>query len=97
MRALNQIKEFYLEQLQPLPLHEALRWSEKSIPSTYKPWSIAFLLALQVALLGGVSFGACIYFLSLVIGQANWTVAIILGLVYMILQIWLYRRLLTPS
>lgn len=92
--ALNQIKEFYLQQLQPMDVAQALRWNAKSIPPTYKPWSIAFLLALQVALLGGVSFGACIYFLSLVSGLMNWTVPVLLGFGYMIVQVWLYRRLL---
>jgi hypothetical protein len=93
-RTLNQIKDFYLNQLQPLPLHQALRWGSGTIPSPYKPWSIAFLLALQVALLGGVSLGASVYFLSLVMAGPNWTVPILTGLAYIFLQIWLYRFLL---
>ena len=66
VRALNQIKAFYINQLPQVPLQTALRWDTKTIPAPYKPWSIAFLLAGQVALLGGVSLGAAVYFMTLV-------------------------------
>ena len=94
IRALNQIKEFYLGQLPQIGLAEALRWRTNTIPAPYKPWSIAFLLALQVALLGGVSLGASVYFLGLVLANPTWALPIFVGLTYTLLQIWLYKYLL---
>ena len=94
IRALNQIKEFYLGQLPQIGLAEALRWRTNTIPAPYKPWSIAFLLALQVALLGGVSLGASVYFLGLVLANPTWALPIFVGLTYTLFQVWLYTYLL---
>lgn len=92
VRALNQIKDYYVDQFQSANLDSALLWRTDTIPKMYKPWSMAFLLALQVALLGGVSLGAAVYFLGLIAGKTIWIWAIIVGLTYMLVQIWLYRH-----
>ena len=92
--ALNQIKKFYIDQFEHMQLSDAFRWGTKTIPAGYKPWSMAFLMALQVALLGGVSFGASVYFLSLVLANPMWWLSILIGLAYTIVQIRLYRYLL---
>ena len=94
VRALNQIKEFYINQLPQVPLQKALRWGTKTIPASYKPWSIAFLLAGQVALLGGVSLGASVYFMSLVWAAPTWLLPIFCGLLYTLFQLWIYQYLL---
>ncbi|MDX1413369.1 MAG: hypothetical protein R3293_04210 [Candidatus Promineifilaceae bacterium] len=94
IRALNQIKAFYLKQHQDMRLEAAFLWGPRTVPSAYKPWSIAFLLALQVALLGGVSLGAAVYFLSLLLGGAGWTLPVVAGSAYIAVQIGLYRYLL---
>ena len=90
VRALNQIKAFYINQLHQVPLQTALRWDTNTIPAPYKPWSIAFLLAGQVALLGGVSLGAAVYFMTLVWSAPTWLLPILCGLLYTLFQLWLY-------
>ena len=94
IRALNQIKQYYLTQFEQIKLGDALLWGTDTIPPPFKPRSIAFLLALQVALLGGVSFGAAAYFLGLILAGLSWMLPILSGLVYTIFLIGLYRYLL---
>lgn len=94
VRALNQIKKYYIDQFEATNLVDAFRWKTETIPKMYKPWSMAFLLAVQVALLGGVSLGAAVYFMGLLAGETMWLFAVITGLVYMCVQIWFYRYLL---
>lgn len=94
VRALNQIKKYYIDQFEATNLENAFRWKTQTIPNMYKPGSMAFLLALQVALLGGVSLGAAVYFIGLLAGNTVWTLAISTGLIYMFIQIWFYRYLL---
>lgn len=95
VQALDQIKDYYTRQLPALKLEEAFRWKQSNVPSLYKPWSISFLLVLQVAVLGGVSLGAAAYFFGLLAGYHGWLVVVAVGVVYFILQLWLYRRLLS--
>jgi len=94
VRALNQIKKYYIDQFEATNLVDAFRWQTQTIPNMYKPWSMAFLLALQVALLGGVSLGAAVYFMGLLAGNTIWLLAIFVGVIYMCVQIWFYRYLL---
>jgi hypothetical protein len=70
VRAMNEIKAYYQARLPGLRLETALRWRSDTEPKRYKPWSVGFLLALQVALLGGVSAGAAVIFLGL--ARAMW-------------------------
>lgn len=92
--AMNQIKTYYTDHFQATNLADALRWRMQTIPALFKPNSIAFLMALQVALLGAISLGAAIYFLGLVTGSWAWTPAIFLGLLYLGVQLLAYRYLL---
>lgn len=92
--AMNQIKQFYIEHYLDLPLNDALRWQNVNLPALYKPWSIGFLQMLQVAILSGVTFGTAVLFLGFATGQSYWGLAIILGLLFAILQVFLYWRLL---
>ncbi len=93
-RAMNQLKRFFLERAGEIPLKDALRWREETLPKAAKGWSISFLLTLQVALLDGVTLGAAILYLgwnadAFLLG---WAVAG--GLFYALFQIWLFFRLL---
>jgi hypothetical protein len=92
--AMNQIKEFYIERVQQVQLEEAFRWRMNTLPDRFKPWSISSLLAIQVALLGGVTLGAAIVFAGLALSSWWWGSAIPLGLVGAALQIALYWWLL---
>jgi hypothetical protein len=73
---MTQIKDYYIKEAGTRDLSAAFRWQASTIPANYKPWSIGFLMALQVALLVGVSLGATVYFLGLVTASspstANW-------------------------
>ncbi len=53
IKAINDIKTYYQAKLPELELGTALRWKATTVPACYKPWSVGFLLALQVAVLGG--------------------------------------------
>ncbi|MEW6239397.1 MAG: hypothetical protein AB1564_01130, partial [Chloroflexota bacterium] len=68
--AMNQIKEYYAKR-SSLDLMNAFRWRTETIPRQYKPDSISYYTALEVALLSGLTFGACVYFLQLGIPYTN--------------------------
>jgi hypothetical protein len=90
--ALNALKSFYIERFPDAK--KAFRWSADSLPTKYKPWSISFLLALQVALLGGISLGGAVIFFGLITNFLWWGAAIIVGIAYSTFEMFLYRYLL---
>ncbi len=92
--AMSQIKEYYRARLPELKLEQAFLWRKSTAPAHYKPWSISFLLALQVALLSGVSLGASVYYFGLLARYVLWLGALIVGAVYVGVQMGLYARLL---
>lgn len=94
-RAMNQIKEYYVEHLRELDLARALRWRMTTLPRAEKPWSVAYLLALQVASLGGIILGAAVMFLGYGFGQILWGFAIPTGFVFAAVQMAVYHRLLS--
>jgi hypothetical protein len=56
VRAMNTIKDAVITkspELQPF-----FRWRTQTIPKAYKPWSVGFLLALQVSMVSGIALGA---------------------------------------
>ena len=95
--ALNQIKEFYTEQGPQPKLGEAFRWNSGNVPPRFKRWSVSFLLAIQVSLLGSISLGAALIFAGLGFGAWWWIWAIGSGTVYFIFQVILYWRLIRIS
>lgn len=98
--AMNHIKKFYCDHLPEIPLKEAFAWNEGNLPPQYKPWSLSFLLVLQVALLGGASLGAAVLFFG--IGLAGgmrswmWIIALLVAIIYVADMIaaywWLLRN-----
>lgn len=96
--AMNRIKNYYVEHLPEIPLGEAFDWHDGNLPPKFKPWSLSFLLALQVALLGGASFGAAILFFG--IGLAGglrswmWIIALLVAFIYVADVIAVYWWLL---
>jgi hypothetical protein len=96
VKAMNHIKQYYVEHSTIPDLSSAFLWNTQSLPSPTKPWSVASLLMLQVALLGGLAAGAAIIFFGLV-NQVQtwwWTGAAAVGGSFFILQIGLYYVLL---
>lgn len=94
--AMNHIKQFYIEHSQQPDLEQAFLWNAHTLPTASKPWSVASLLMLQVALLGGLSAGAAIIFF----GLANqlqawwWSGASVIGGGFFFIQIGLYYALM---
>ena len=62
MLAMNHMKEFLVKNSDS-DISGAFRWTFQSAPSKFKPNSISFFQALQVAILAGLLFGAFIFFL----------------------------------
>jgi hypothetical protein len=62
VQALNAIKEYYIARHPDLK--QAIKWRSISnfMPARFKLNSVGFLLVLQVALLGGASLGAALFF-----------------------------------
>jgi len=100
-RAMNQIKDFLIKQNKDL--NKAFRWQEKSLPDPYKPKSVAYYLAQQVAMIGAVTFGTMIFYATLAFnnnlqnGSIPIAGAIIGGIIFLIFQMNLYRKELSFS
>jgi hypothetical protein len=69
IEAMNKIKDYYIKENPEIA--SAFKWRIKSIPPTDKPFSIANLMAIEVALLGALTTGASVYFLINFIGNIN--------------------------
>jgi len=69
-QAMNQLKDFYLEHYPEIA--PAFKWRGGSIPPTDKPNSIANLIAMEVALLSGLTAASSAYFLLLAFGMLGW-------------------------
>ena len=92
--AMNQIKDYYRVRFPALMLEQALRWGQSNPPALHKPWSISYFLALQVAVMGGASLGACVYYFGLLAQYSLWLGALLAGGAYVAGQMVLYWRLL---
>ncbi|SRR5581483_810230 len=98
VEAMNQVKNFYIENHPEIA--PAFKWRGKTIPPTDKPYSIANLIAVEVALLGALTTAAAAYFFLFIFGKIvlwGWAailLAFILG--YLILWIW-YKHLLVDD
>ena len=68
--AMNQIKDFFIKHNKEI--EPAFKWRVSTIPPTDKPFSIANLLAAEVALLSAITSAAAVYFLLSVLGDMTW-------------------------
>ena len=94
-RALNHIKQYYADHVTGLDLSRAFLWKNDSLPKKFKLASIAFLLILQVVVLSGVALAAGVYMLCVGLQLVNGLLPAILGgVAFMLVQIWLYWRML---
>ncbi|MBI1794026.1 MAG: hypothetical protein HYR70_07525 [Chloroflexi bacterium] len=98
VQAMNQLKNFYINHHPEI--RPAFKWRGTTIPPTDKPFSIANLIAVEVALLGGLTSAAAFYFALFAIGEIllwGWAL-IILSFVTGVLLQWLwYKRLLVDD
>ena len=97
MLAMNHMKEFLVKNSDS-DISGAFRWTFQSAPAKFKPNSVSFYQALEVAILAGLLFGAFVFFLFLSFGlQSNvltWLIAALMGILFAGSQIYVYRRML---
>lgn len=70
VEAMNQIKDYYIKHHPEI--ETAFKWRAGSIPKTNKPYSIANLIAVEVAMLSSLTTGAGAYFLLSYLGEVTW-------------------------
>jgi hypothetical protein len=94
VQAMNKIKEYYIKENPEIA--PAFKWRSRTAPATNKPYSIANLMAFEVTLLGGLTFGASIYFLLGVFALSDQTNWIITGLtcVFSFVMLWAWYKFL---
>ncbi len=66
-QAMNQIKDFYIENNKEI--EPAFKWRTNTLPNTDKPYSIANLMAIEVAMLSTITSTASLYFLLTTLGE----------------------------
>jgi hypothetical protein len=96
MMAMNQLKDFAMKQHPELV--NAFRWKTSTLPAKYKKGSVSTYQALEVAVIGGLLFGAAMFFLQYAFFPLNfltWIVSFLLGIFAVYFQMIIYKRLLT--
>ena len=96
-RAMNQIKEFFIQHdkhFEPDEIRQAFRWQAHTLPSPGKPWTVFFYSALLIALLDSMAYvlGATLLDLDLsrIIPRVDIGLYLIFGLGFLAFHIWLY-------
>ncbi len=98
VQAMNQIKNFYIKDNPEIK--SAFKWLDKDIPPTNKPYSIANLIATEVAMLSALTTGTGVYFFLNFLGNLNaisWLIilaSVVLG--YIGQMLW-YKKLLVDD
>jgi multidrug transporter EmrE-like cation transporter len=97
MLAMNHMKEFLIKN-SDADISGAFRWSFSTAPARFKPNSVSFYQALEVAILAGLLFGAFVFFLLHSLRMQNeftiWLTSALLGILFAGSQIFVYRRFL---
>jgi hypothetical protein len=94
--AMNQMKDFMVSENRNLI--KVFRWNTDTLPPKYKTSSVSYYQAFEVALIGGLMFGAAIFFLQqafILISLLNWISSAIAGLSIIYLQLRVYKRSLS--
>jgi hypothetical protein len=93
VRAMNQIKDFAMAQNPELA--NAFRWKTSTIPGKYKKGSVSYYQALEVSIIGGLMFGAAVFFLQQVfppVTVLTWFLSIGAGAAAVFLQMRMYKN-----
>lgn len=88
VEAMNQIKEFYIKAHPEVEL--AFKWRTRGIPPTNKAFSIANLIAVEVAMLSALTAGAGIFFLFSFLGSPDWLIwiAVVVSVIFGFIAQW---------
>ena len=99
MRAMNHLKEFMIQQNPKLT--GAFLWTKDTLPKPYKPRSVSYYQAQEVAGIGGLMFGISVFFIQqalLPTGRSitlqNWIISAIAGLAIVLIQLQIYKYML---
>lgn len=93
MLAMNQIKDFAMNQNPELA--KAFLWKTSTLPPKYKTSSVSYYQAFEVALIGGLMFGAAMFFLQqafFTITILHWIICLLLGGLAVFIQLVIYKR-----
>jgi hypothetical protein len=93
MLAMNQLKDFMVAQHPELS--GAFRWKTSTLPSKYKVNSVSNYQAVEVALIGGLMFGAGVFFFQQAFFKVillTWVIAVVVGSLMVLLQLQIYKR-----
>ncbi len=93
--AMNQIKDFMLSQNETLA--SAFRWTTATLPPKHKTSSVAYFQTVEVALISGLMSGMAANFFQqafVTIGPVNWLVTILMGVLVIVFQLLVYKRIL---
>jgi hypothetical protein len=98
VEAMNQIKDFYIQHHPEI--ESAFKWRASHVPPTNKPYSIANLIAVEVAVLSALTTGAGVYFLLAFLGSVTWVswLIILASIIFGYIAQWtLYLHLLVDN
>jgi len=87
VRAMNRIKQFYLERFPDL--EKAFLWKPDTIPARNKPWTITFNLCLLVAILDSVALAVAADFFGLKF-LGDYLAPGLIAALYFFWQLWFY-------
>lgn len=87
VRAMNRIKQFYLERFPDL--EKAFLWKPGTIPARNKPWTITFNLCLLVAILDSVALAIAVNFVG-VRSLIEYLPEVFAAAMYFLWQLWFY-------
>jgi hypothetical protein len=93
-QAMNSVKDYYVSHLKNPNIEVAFRWKSATIPPKFKANSVSAILAIQVASLGGLAFGSSVFFLGLALQNMWWAPSFVLGGLFILMQLTLYKFLL---
>jgi hypothetical protein len=98
--AMNKIKRYYIQHFEDHDLDGAFRWKPDELGPKFKLWSVGFLLAFQVSVLGGACLGAAVIFTGLAASNQTmwlWRPAAVATVVWATAQMILYWQVLKRS
>jgi hypothetical protein len=90
VRAMCQIKEYYIQMCDKVQLERAFRWKRETIPPLGKRWTVAFLMALTIGFLSSASTGGAILLWGLAVGRSWIIQSILIGLFSLAVQVVLW-------
>lgn len=94
VRAMCQIKKYYVQMCDEVDLSRAFRWTTETIPSAGKKWTVAFLMALTITLLNSASMGGAVLFWGLLATGRLWIIeSVLAGLLSLVGQLVVWFRL----